>query len=120
MLNSNCNAVVSRASIDNLNEKTWQFRLVSDDAGCRISIERYVELSRASKRNRWKTVARYDIASTKWSTLSQPMLPPDDVSEEALEILHRSVNRAMDDMLKRVKLLDVKQRNSQDLTAHAA
>ncbi len=46
------------------------------------------------------------------------MLPPDDVSEEALEILHRSVNRAMNDMLK--KLIEVKQRQSKDLTAHAA
>lgn len=117
-MDSNCRVVVSRVSCDSLNEKAWSFRLISDDAGCRIAIERYIELSRASKRNRWKTVARYDIVSTRWSTLSGPMLPPDDVSEEALEILHRSVNRAMNDMLK--KLIEVKQRQSKDLTAHAA
>src|SRR5690606_36470241 len=102
MLNSNCRAVVSRVSCDNLNEKTWLFRLVSDDAGCRIFIERFVELARTSKRHRWKTVARYDIASTRWSTISRPMLPPDDVCKEAVEVLHRSVNCALNDMLQRM------------------
>lgn len=107
-------------SCDNLNEKTWLFRLVSDDAGCRIFIERFVELSRTSKRHRWKTVARYDITSTRWSTLSRPMLPPDDVCKEAAQILQRSVNRALNDMLQRMKRLETKERNSDDLTAKAA
>lgn len=60
-MTSICNAVVSRVSSDQLNEKTWIFRLVSDDAGCRIFIEKYIELGRRSKRNRWQPVARYDI-----------------------------------------------------------
>lgn len=84
-MTSICNAVVSRVSNDQLNEKTWIFRLVSDDAGCRIFIEKYIELARPSKRNRWRPVARYDITSTRWSTLSRPLLPPEDVCEEAFE-----------------------------------
>lgn len=91
----NSRVIVARISDDELNEKTWVFRLVSDTASCRVVIEYYVEVTRRTKRHRWRTLARYDIASKKQCTLSRPATPPPDVFSEATQKLIEKISTAM-------------------------
>lgn len=93
-------AVITRVSENDLQEEAWTFSLVSDYAGCRVVLERYVKLSRESKRHRWRTIDRYDVFSNKGRTLNRPA-PPADVTSEALDILIQSVSAAMDQFLRK-------------------